>query len=65
MSHLMESDGIRPKFMRFHQFLQSEIRILGIPGWSWPSLAGSVLAVSAFGLIALHLGLGESDIDLV
>lgn len=28
--------------------------ILGLPGWSWPSLAGSVLAVSGFGLIALY-----------
>lgn len=28
--------------------------ILGVPGWSWPSLAGSVLAVASFGLIALY-----------
>lgn len=37
------------------------LRILGLPGWPWPSLAGSVLAVSAFSLVALHPGWREQS----
>ena len=58
-------------FTRSSNFPSEILRILGLPGWSWPSLAGFVLAVSGFGLIALQpveklpLGLGFYDIYIV
>jgi len=36
--------------------------ILGLPGWPWPSLAGSVLAVSAFSLVALYSASSRTDV---